>query len=51
MKATSIQMDPEKLIKAMTQAMAGMYNMQKDPRKKLSSTKPLGGKPYLGKAK
>ena len=27
LKATSMQMDPEKLIKAMTQAMACMYNM------------------------
>ena len=55
LKAASMQMDPEKLIEAMTQAMtqamACMYNMQMDPSKKLSGTKPLGGNPYLGKAK
>ena len=45
-----MQMDLEKLIEAMTQAMACMYNTEKDPSKKLSDTKPLEGKPYLGKA-
>ena len=50
-KATSMQMDQKKLLEAMTQAMACMYNTPKDPSKKLSGTKPLGGKPYLGKAK
>ena len=51
LKISSMQMDLEKLIEAMTQAMACMYNMQKDPSKKLPSTKPLGDKPYLGKSK
>ena len=46
-----MQMDPKKLIEAMTQAMACMYNASKDPSKKISGTKPLRGKPYLGKAK
>ena len=46
-----MQTDPEKLIEAMTQVMACMYNTQKDPSKIMSGTKPLGGKPYLGKAK
>ena len=47
LKAASMQMDPKKLIEAMTQAMVCMYNTPKDPSKKLSGTKPLGGKPYL----
>ena len=46
-KAASMQMDPKKLI----EAMSCMYNRSKDPSKKISGTKPLGGKPYLGKAK
>ena len=47
-----MQMDLEKLIEAMTQAMACTCIIsQKDPSKKVSSTKHLGGKPYLGKAK
>ena len=50
LKAASMQMDPKKLIETMTQAMACMYNTSKDPSKKISGTKPLGGKPYLGKA-
>ena len=33
LKAASMQMDLEKLIEAMTQAMACMYNTQKDPSK------------------
>ena len=51
LKAASIQMDPRKLIEAMTQTMKYMYNMQKDPNKKLTCMKPLCGKPYLGKSK
>ena len=39
------------MIEAMTQAMACMYNTTKDPSKKMSGTKHLGGKPYLGKTK
>ena len=34
LKAASMQIDLKKLIEAMTQAMACMYNMQKDPSKK-----------------
>ena len=45
LKATSIQLDPKKMI----EAMACMYNTPKDPSKKLTGTKPTGGKPYLGK--
>ena len=33
LKATSMQMDPKRLIEAMTQAMTCMYNTQKDPSK------------------
>ena len=51
LKAASMQMDPKKLIEAMTQDMTYMYNTSKDPSKKISGTKPLVGKPYLGKAK
>ena len=51
LKAASMQMDPEKLIEAMTQAMACMYYISKDPSRKISGTKPLEGKPYLGKTK
>ena len=51
LKAASMQRDPKKLIEAMTQAMTCMYNTPKDPSKKVSGTKHLGGKPYLGKAK
>ena len=51
LKATNMQMDLEKLIEAMSQAMACMHNMQKDPGKTLSGTKSVEGKPYLGKAK
>ena len=51
LKAASMQMDHRKLIEAMTQAMACMYNMQKDPSKQLTGSKPIGGKPYLGKSK
>ena len=51
LKAASMQMDPKKLTEAMTQAMACMYNTSKDPSKKISGTKSLVGKPYLGKAK
>ena len=51
LKATNMQMDPKKLIEAMTQAMTCMYNTSKDPSKKISGTKPLEGKSYLGKAK
>ena len=50
-KAASMQMDPKKLIEAMTQAMTCMYNTLKDPRKKISGTKALGCKPYLGRTK
>ena len=46
-----MQMDPEKLIEAMTQAMACKCNTEKDPIKKLSATKPVGGKPYVGRVK
>ena len=46
-----MQMDAKKLIEAMTQAMGCMYNTSKDPSKKISGTKPLGGKPYSGKTK
>ena len=46
-----MQMDLKKLIEAMTQAMACMYNMQKDLNKNLTSTKPIGGKTFLGKSK
>ena len=49
LKAASMQMDPEKLIEAMTQAMACMYHTSKNPSGKISGTKPLEGKPYLGK--
>ena len=51
LKAASMQMDPKKLIEATTQAMACMYNTSKDPSKKISGPKPLGGKHYLGKTK
>ena len=51
LKVTSMQMDLEKLTEAMTHNMACMYNMKKDPSKKLSGAKPLGSKPYLGKSK
>ena len=51
LKAAGMQMDPKKLIEAMTQAMVCIYNTSKDPSKKISGTKPLGGKPYLGKEK
>ena len=33
LKAASMQMDPKKLIEAMTQAMESMFNTQKDPNK------------------
>ena len=51
LKAASMQMDPKKLIEPMTQAMACMYNTTKDPSKKMSGKKPIGGKPYLGNTK
>ena len=35
----------------MTQAVACIYNAQKDPINKLTGTKPTGGKSYLGKSK
>ena len=47
LKAANMQLHPKIFI----EAMACMYNTPKDPSKKLSSTKPLGGEPYLGKAK
>ena len=50
-KTTSMQMDLKKLIEAMTLPMACMYNTPKYPSKKISGTKPLEGKPYLGEAK
>ena len=37
------------MIEAMTFTIACMYNTQKSPIRKLSGTKPLRGKPYLGK--
>ena len=46
-----MQFDPKKMIEPMTQAMACMHNTQKDSRKKLTSTKSTGSKPYLGKSK
>ena len=51
LKATSTQMDLQKMIEATTQAMACMYNTLKDLIKILTGTKPLEGKPKLGKAK
>ena len=51
LNAAGMQMDPKKLIEAMTHAMACMYHTSKDPSRKISGMKPLGGKPYLGKTK
>ena len=39
------------MIEAITQAMVCMFITEKDLSKKLSGTKPLGGKPYLVKSK
>ena len=47
----NMQLDPKKIMEAMTQAMACMYNTQKGPSQKLSGMKPTGGKPYQGKCK
>ena len=44
-----MQLDAQKLIEAITQATACMYNMQKGPSDKSGGTIPTGGKPYLGK--
>ena len=49
LKATSMQLDQQKMIKAMSQAMACMYNTQKGLSQKLNGTKPTRGKPYIGK--
>ena len=38
-----MQVDPKKLIEAITQVKAYMYNTSKDPSKKISGTKPLRG--------
>ena len=46
-----MQLDPKKMIEAMTQAMAGMYYTQKYPSKEKTSMKPTGGKPYLAMSK
>ena len=43
LKATSMQLDPQKMIEAMTQAMACLYNSQKGPNKKSSGTKTIEG--------
>ena len=51
LKATTMHMDLQKMIEAMTQAMAFMYNTQKDPSKKMASLKLIGYKPYLGQSK
>ena len=51
LKATGMQLDPKKMIEAMTQAMVCIYNTQKGPSQKLTSTIPTGGKPYLGKSR
>ena len=45
LKATRMQMDLKKMIEAMTQVMACMYNTQKDHSKKLKGTKPIGVSP------
>ena len=39
------------MIEDMTQAMACIFNTNKDPTEGIVSTKPSGGKPYLGKKK
>ena len=51
LKATCMQLDPKKMIEAMAQAMACMYNTQKGPSQKSTGTKPTGGNPYLRKSK
>ena len=37
------------MIEALTQVMACMYNTQRGPSQKSAGTKPIEGKPYLGK--
>ena len=46
-----MQLDPKKMIEAMTQVMVCMYNTQKGVSQKSASMKPTWVKPYLGKSK
>ena len=49
LKAVHMQLD-KKMIEAMMQAMACMYNTQKGSGQKSSDMEPSGGKPYLVKS-